>query len=67
MLRPLDVSLEIAISDYVDLVKLGGSQRQRLPEAVRAHLARNPVSLPDKSVVDAVGELIERKKSQGMR
>ncbi len=66
LLRPLGISLEVAVADYVDLVNLVGGQRQRLPEAVRLHLLSHPASLPDKSVAEAVAELLARKKSQGM-
>jgi len=65
ILRPLGIPLEVAVSDYVELVKMVGGQRRRLPEAFRSHLARNPISLPDKSVTDAVTELLERKKAVG--
>lgn len=66
MLSPLGIPLEVAIADYVDLVKMVGGQRQRLPEAVRSHLARHPMELPRKSVADAAIELMARKKAQGL-
>ena len=66
ILSPLGIPLEVAVADYVELVQMVGGQRQRLPEAVRSHLARAPLSLPNKSVSEAVTELLERKKSVGV-
>jgi integrase len=63
IIKPLNVPLEVAVSDYVEASKLLGGNRQRLIEAAQFFVQRNPSALPEKTVTDAVAELIQSKRA----
>jgi integrase len=64
LVKPLGVSVEIAVSDYVETVKLLGGQRHRLIEAAQFFVQRNPAVLPQKTIAEAVEELIRSKQAR---
>ncbi|MBL9169898.1 MAG: tyrosine-type recombinase/integrase [Verrucomicrobiales bacterium] len=63
MIRPINVPLEVAVSDYVEALTLLGGNRQRLIEAAHFFVQRNPSALPEKTVTAAVAELIQNKRA----
>lgn len=49
MVKPLGIPLEVVVSDYVDTLRILGGDRQRLIEAARFFVQRNPTVLPQSS------------------
>ncbi|MEK7677431.1 MAG: site-specific integrase [Verrucomicrobiota bacterium] len=63
LLRETGVPLEIAAGRYAEAFKLLGGDR--LIEAARFFLERNPDNLPTKTVAEVVGELLATKEARG--
>ncbi len=66
LLKPVGVALEVAVADYVEVLKMLGGGRQRLIEAAHFWIQHNPSALPERTVADAVAELIETKAARGL-
>ena len=64
MLKAVGIPLEIAVSDYVEILKMLGGKSQRLSEAAQFFIQRNPGVLPEKTVAQAVEELIKSKQAR---
>lgn len=64
ILKPIGVSLEVALSAYVNSVKkLGG---RSLDVAIADYVRRHPTTLPERTSADVLGELLEMKRRDGL-
>jgi len=64
LLKPTRVSLEVAASTFAECFQILGGNR--LLEASQYFARRHPISLPKKSVREAVEEMIEAKRQGGL-
>ena len=65
LLKPLGVTVDAAVSEYLEAVKLLAGRRENLINAARFYSQRNPPTLTAITVEVAANELIESKKARG--